>query len=167
MRKGFAPTPNKHIPTSNKQMSHIFNTKNNNNAHLVWGFTLIELLVVVAIIAILVSSILANVRSVKEKARDAARMNDMKTFQNSLGLYQTSKGQYPIYNGYISGSDEMSQALLNEMIVKTIPFDPINKENYRYFYQSTPTGATYEISFCLETATIQSYKKGCDNKIKP
>lgn len=134
------------------------------------GFTIIELLVVVAIIAILVSVIMANIRGAKEKARDVTRMSDIKTFTNVLGLYQTSKGQYPIYDGYITGSDVMSQSLLNEMVTKAIPLDPLNKEaggiNYRYYYQSL-NGSTYEIVFCLETATIQGHVRGCGNKIKP
>lgn len=137
------------------------------------GFTLVELLVVVAIIAILISIVVANIRSAKEKARDDRRMSDMRTLQNALGLYQINKGQYPIYDGLITGiidSDVMSTALIGEMVIKTIPLDPINKEaggiSYIYSYKSE-NGSTHEIKFCLETNTIQGYTKGCDNKIKP
>ncbi len=134
------------------------------------GFTLIELLVVIAIIAILTAAVVANVRTAKEKARDAVRMQDTETFQNSLALYQTGKGQYPIYDGYITGSDIMSQSLINDMVIKSIPLDPLNQVagsvDYRYYYQSID-GSIYSIKFCLETAGIQGYNKGCNNEVKP
>lgn len=134
------------------------------------GFTLVELLVVVSIVAILTAVIMSNVRTAKEKARDSVRMQDVKTFQAGLALYQTGKGQYPIYDGYITGDDLLSQSLKNDMILKSIPLDPINRItgsiDYRYYYKSVD-GSIYLIKFCLETTSIQSYNKGCDNEVKP
>ncbi len=134
------------------------------------GFTLIELLVVVAIIAIIVSSLVINYTSAKQKARDANRLSNIKTISNALAAYQINRGFFPTYNGYISGTDKMSQVLKDEAILKITPIDPLDKIsngiNYKYSYQSTD-GSNYILGFCLETDSIQGYKKGCENKIKP
>lgn len=133
------------------------------------GFTLIELMVVVAIIAIIVSSLVINYTSAKQKARDASRLSNIKTISNALAAYQVNRGFYPAYDGYISGADKMSEALKDEAILKITPIDPLDKisngTTYKYSYQSN--GSDYIIRFCLETDSIQGYKKGCENTIKP
>jgi len=134
------------------------------------GFTLVELLVVIAVIAIIAGFVLTNLATNKSKTRDSVRVNNIKTFRDALALYQINRGLYPIYDGYINGSDPASRALLNEIALKTIPMDPINKianqTDYRYYYKSTD-GSTYILKFCLETNTIQGYNKGCNNEVKP
>ena len=62
------------------------------------GFTLVELLVVVAIIGILatiVLSSLSSLSSARERARDARRLSDIATIQNSLEMYHLDNGVYP------------------------------------------------------------------------
>lgn len=134
------------------------------------GFTLIELLVAVAIIAIIASSLILNYKSAKEKARDDNRLTNIRTISNALATHQINEGLYPVYNGYITGTDTMSQSLKNESILKVVPVDPINKAaggvDYRFYYASID-GSDYLIRFCLETNDIQGYTKGCGNQIKP
>jgi len=60
------------------------------------GFTLIELLVVIAIIGILASIILVNLGVARQKARDAARIADIKNIQVSLEEYYSDHLFYPI-----------------------------------------------------------------------
>jgi len=149
--------------------------KNANNKigikSLICGFTLVELLVVVAIIGIIVGIVMGNINTAKQKANDARRMSDIKSIQNALGLYQTGKGQYPfMMDGYITGTDILSQSLVSELVVKTMPMDPINKDigvlPYKYHYKSVD-GSDYVLGFCLETNTISSHSKGCGNELKP
>lgn len=134
------------------------------------GFTLIELLIVIAIIGLLTGLIVANVRAAKQKTREVTRISDIKTLRNSLALYQSNKGAYPIYDGYITGSDALSIALQNELILLMIPLDPLNEVvgglTYKYSYQSID-GVTYALKFCLETNYIQNYNQGCDNTVSP
>lgn len=148
--------------------------KNANNKigikFLMRGFTLVELLVVVAIIGIIIGVVMGNINTAKQKANDARRVSDIKSVQNALGLYQTGKGQYPIYDGYIIGSDILSQSLISELVLKTVPLDPVNKDigtlTYKYHYKSTD-GSDYVLGFCLETNTISGHSKGCDNELRP
>ncbi|HUO49972.1 MAG TPA: type II secretion system protein [Candidatus Paceibacterota bacterium] len=59
------------------------------------GFTLIELLVVVSIIGLLASIILASLDSARVKARDAYRLEQMRTVATALELYYSDHLQYP------------------------------------------------------------------------
>ncbi len=63
------------------------------------GFTLIELLVVIAIIGILSSVVLASLSSVRIKARDSKRVQEMKAIQNAVELYNANYDHYPITSG--------------------------------------------------------------------
>ena len=66
------------------------------------GFTLIELLVVVAIIGILATVVLGSLSDARAKARDAKRVNQLKSFQTALELYNLDNGFYP--QGYTDTS---------------------------------------------------------------
>jgi len=64
------------------------------------GFTLIELLVVIAIIGLLASVVLASLNSARGKARDAARVSNLREVQKALELYASNNnGQYPNAGG--------------------------------------------------------------------
>jgi prepilin-type N-terminal cleavage/methylation domain-containing protein len=62
------------------------------------GFTLIELLMVVSIVSLLSAILIANVSSARAKARNAARILEVKQFINALEIYRTTNGTYPDTN---------------------------------------------------------------------
>lgn len=132
------------------------------------GFTLIELLVVVAIIGIIASTVVVNVASSREKARDANRVANIKVLTNALATYNMNKGTYPVipppFMVIITGSDVMSQSLINESILKVVPVDPLNKQvggvNYVYYYVPQNNNSQYMLVFFLETDSIKGYRKG-------
>ena len=59
------------------------------------SFTLIELLVVIAIISLLATIVLVAMEGVREKARDARRLHDMRQIVLALQLYYGRYGRYP------------------------------------------------------------------------
>jgi|AntRauTorckE6833_2_1112554.scaffolds.fasta_scaffold14144_2 prepilin-type N-terminal cleavage/methylation domain-containing protein len=59
------------------------------------GFTLIELMVVIAIIGVLASSILANLSDAQASARDAVRMQDMKSIRTAFERFYNDNTRYP------------------------------------------------------------------------
>ncbi len=60
------------------------------------GFTLIELLVVIASIGLLATIELAALNVARSKARETARLAEMKQIANALELYNNDHNQYPI-----------------------------------------------------------------------
>jgi type II secretion system protein G len=129
------------------------------------GFTLIELLVVVTIIGILATIILSSLSSARESARDAKRLNDVKTIQTALEMYANdNNGRYPM-TGW-RGSHTDSWANLEERLGTTLPVDPLNTSesnsanaawqgNYVYGYYGEDDarhcyGRAYVIVFNLE-----------------
>jgi prepilin-type N-terminal cleavage/methylation domain-containing protein len=127
------------------------------------GFTLIELLVVVAIIALLGAIIVVNIKNTKAKSRDVRRLNDIKSIQEALAMYHNDAQMYPIYDGYITGDDDMSQELIEAGVITTVPVDPLNTNiegvTYKYYYQSSD-GTIYLIEYYLETDSISGKAKG-------
>jgi len=128
------------------------------------GFTLIELLVVVAIIGLLVSMITISVAKIKTRRQDVHRVSDIKSIQEALAMYNNNFRSYPIYDGYITGSDSMSNGLINENTIQKVPTDPINKGDYRYYYQSID-GSDYLIEYYLETNSIKGKLQGLNTAI--
>lgn len=60
------------------------------------GFTLIELMVVIAIIGVLASTVLANLSDAQAAARDAIRMQDMKSLHTAFERFANEHGgDYP------------------------------------------------------------------------
>lgn len=133
------------------------------------GFTLIELLVVIAIIGLLASTVMVSVNDARARSRDARRAADMKAFSDALAMYQVQNAQYPLApDGVtITGTDDLSTALIDEKLLPSPITDPLNTGTYVYAYQSLSDGASYTISFCLETSSLKSYVQGCGNQITP
>jgi type II secretion system protein G len=132
------------------------------------GFTLIELLVVVAVLGLLASIILFSIDTIKAKSRDSRRALDIKSIQESLSMYYNNNYVYPDSGGgviEINGtSDAMSQALISDGVIQGVPVDPLNKEmdgvTYKYYYQSFDDQRDYEITYYLETNSIQGKSQG-------
>ena len=59
------------------------------------GFTLIELLVVIGIIGIITTIVLGSISSARVRARDAARITQLKGLESTLAIYYSDNGAYP------------------------------------------------------------------------
>ncbi|MBU1177475.1 MAG: prepilin-type N-terminal cleavage/methylation domain-containing protein [Patescibacteria group bacterium] len=130
------------------------------------GFTLIELLVVVAILGLLAAIVLFSVDGIKSKSRDTRRVTDIKSIQEGLAMYNNNNQVFPIFDGYITGSDSMSTDLESDGGINGVPADPINDVmggvTYKYYYQSTQ-GSDYVIQYYLETDSIQGHPAGLNS----
>ena len=60
------------------------------------GFTLIELLVVVSIVGVLSTVVMGSLNSARTKARDAARISQIREVRKALDMYYLTNGVYPI-----------------------------------------------------------------------
>ncbi|OGZ36361.1 MAG: hypothetical protein A3I88_02775 [Candidatus Portnoybacteria bacterium RIFCSPLOWO2_12_FULL_39_9] len=127
------------------------------------AFTLIELLVVIAIIGLIAAIVLISVKNIKQKSRDARRVSDIKSIQEGLSLYNIDARIFPVYDGYLTGSDNMSQALVSADSMQAVPIDPLNAAVdgviYKYYYQSV-NGSVYLLKYYLETNSINGRSKG-------
>ena len=88
------------------------------------GFTLIELMIVVLIIGILSGVTLGvlNSSGIRQKAKDAQRVSDIKRIQTALELYFSDRRGYPKTSGWVSANTGLS-SLVGPYIDK-IPTDP-------------------------------------------
>ena len=145
--------------------------KNNSQS----GFTLIELLVVIAIIGTLSTVILASLGSARSKARDSARMSDMKEMQKALELAFDENGAYPSQSWVCSNQSGWETGALGtalEPFLPNMPVDPENNgtpgtsaeqsrndpnyHNYCFYGRNQPSGTPsgsgkwYMITFALE-----------------
>ena len=59
------------------------------------GFTIVELLIVIVVIGILTSITLATYANFSAKARDSARMSDLRNVQKLNEIYYIKNGEYP------------------------------------------------------------------------
>jgi len=127
------------------------------------AFTLIELLVVIAIIALLAVLVLFSIENIRAKSRDARRVNDIKSIQGGLAMFHNDYQLYPVYDGYITGSDVFSNALVADGAMQGVPIYPLNDTReavtYKYYYQSVQ-GKTYLIEYYLETDSVQGKSQG-------
>ena len=130
------------------------------------GFTLIELLVVIAVVGLLAAIVLFSVDGIKSKSRDARRASDVKSIQKGLAMYHNDNQAYPIFDGYITGSDVTSAALKSGGGMNAVPIDPVNDlmggVTYKYYYQSTQ-GSDYVIQYYLETDSLQGHASGLNS----
>ena len=111
------------------------------------GFTLLELLVVISIIGILAALLLANLNSVRERARDATRQSDIKQYQTALGEYASENtGIYVVANPAVDICDITGSLTLTTCIDDPQP----SAQHYRYV--SNAGGTEYAIWAQLENS---------------
>lgn len=122
------------------------------------GFTLIELLVVIAIIGLLSSVVLASMNTARQKARDAARISDIRQIQTAIEMYASDNGHYPITTagkwtafdpGGVYHANTISSpdaATINDALKPYISgvHDPINQTgDGGYLYNGKSDGRSY------------------------
>ncbi len=119
------------------------------------GFTLIELLVVIAIIGLLSTLSIVALGSARQRARDSARLSDLKQVQTALELYFTDGNAYPVAANVTLGAG--NYACLNvsgwaatgcaNPYMGAVPKDPGTNT---YVYNAAAPGSTYVITATLE-----------------
>jgi type II secretion system protein G len=127
------------------------------------GFTLIELLVVIAIIGLLSAVVLASLNTARAKARDAARISDIRQIQTAIQEYVLANGHYPDTHGAWASFDSplyspnpiYSPAAAN-LKTALAPYiqnvhDPLTVSgDAGYLYVSyTPTGGVQPTAYCV------------------
>jgi prepilin-type N-terminal cleavage/methylation domain-containing protein len=146
------------------------------------GFTLIELLVVVAIIGILATIIMMSLSSGKAKARDAVRLNDLKSLQQATENFIAANGVppgasnswYAQINNACPGWQPGPYTQLQPAYFPTLPDDPLSSgppapcsvgDGYWYYYgrgwhwdgtNLTSTGNGYQYVFCSKLESPQT-----------
>ncbi len=113
------------------------------------GFTLIELLIVIAIVGTLSTVVLASLNTARAKARDSARVSNIKQVQTALSMYHSDAGSYPISanDGDWAGNMTEYGALpttgsggyipnLAPNYIRELPVDPKQTESTGYVYKS-------------------------------
>lgn len=97
------------------------------------GFTIVELLIVIVVVGILAAISIVAYSGIQGKARDAQRLQDIKTIQKALELYKTQYGNYPVAMGTpnasgweTSLSGSFIPSLKSSGVVSSVPVDPKN-----------------------------------------
>jgi len=128
------------------------------------GFTLVELLVVVAIMALLLSVVMAIFSGARTKSRDVTREEHVKTLQSALALYANNVGIYPTTAAAgmcLTGSDAVSTALISAGAISAVPLDPRhNCGTSSHYHYTASLGDTYLITYTLETDSIPGKSAG-------
>ena len=128
------------------------------------GFTLIELLMVIAIIGVLATLASIALASVKNKARDARRISDIKQMQAALDLYFNEELRYPTDTvtagkaAFIVGqpltSNDGSKTYMSKVPSNPTPVnDGSCPADTQYVYKQTNGGVSYTLSYCLGGTT--------------
>ena len=131
-----------------------------------YGFTLIELLVVIAIIGVLASMILVDLNAVKAKARDARRLQDIRTIIDAIRMYEIDHGKWP-GEGDGSGAhlsakcnSDLKSDLINAGYLSSMPSDsldaPCNDNSDGAFFYGWDSGHCCEGSYCISINHLET-----------
>ena len=83
------------------------------------GFTLFELMIVIAVIGILATIALPNLRNVPRRANEAALATNLRTMRDVIDQHLGDKGHYPA----------SLEALVEEGYLRAVPIDPLTDSN--------------------------------------
>jgi general secretion pathway protein G len=87
--------------------------------HAQSGFTLIEMLIVVAVIGILATMAVVQLRQTPQRAKEAALKENLYVLRNVIDQYFTDKGKYP----------DSLQSLVDDGYIRKIPLDPMTQSD--------------------------------------
>jgi len=110
------------------------------------GFTLIELLVVITVIGLLSAMVLVGLSGVRAQGRDTRRVADLRNLQNGLEIYFNKNSQYPAS----ANSCQSTWNTLQTALGTQLPKDPLNRDQYCYFYAVSHDGLHYTLRALLE-----------------
>jgi len=116
------------------------------------GFTLIELLIVVAIIGILATMAVVQLRQTPQRAKEAALKEDLYVLRNIIDQYFTDKGKYP----------DSLQALVDDGYIRKIPVDPMTDSETTWVEEQSGGGAEEDQDDPSLQGGIADVKSGSD-----
>ncbi|MFH1346887.1 MAG: prepilin-type N-terminal cleavage/methylation domain-containing protein [Spirochaetota bacterium] len=126
------------------------------------GFTLIEILIVIAIIGLLSSVVLVGLGSFRARGRDARRIADLRSVQNSLEIYYVKNNSYPV----VSNWTDLRNTLIGAGIgVSVVPNDPLSVSGPTYYYGYSSDKQSYVMSATLEDVNNPALKDDVDNTV--
>ncbi len=102
------------------------------------GFTIVELMVVIAIIAVMLTIVLASILDARKDSRDKRRVSDVANYAHALTLYKEKNRDYPNHPQGVElgngGALDTELQLLNGNLYT----DPLGSESseYSYWYYS-------------------------------
>lgn len=115
------------------------------------GFTLFELLISISIIGILTALAVVSFSSAQKKARDARRLEDMKSIQNAAEQYYSTVGNYV----YPAGTDIAANWTVNgQALLQAFPKDPKGTGYTGYTY--TPAVAFDSYCACAAVEDLKN-----------
>lgn len=118
------------------------------------AFTLVELMISVAIVGILTGLATVSYSSIRSRARDAQRQNDLNQLKINLTTYFGAQvpSVYPAATTrtVLNNTNDPLAVALKTAYAQKIPLDPLNTGVYVYRYQSFSSNRDYTLFGTLE-----------------